>query len=201
MKSHSSKSVIVVPPGYPKGLIQELMETDILPGEKNFFEILLPPGSSPHYDLLSDRKSSFSNVEFISSPARSFFSFRHFKWLRDRLQSSEGAIVLIQESPYRDPTSAIISLLIMMLSDKTITLLRCNSEIVQTGPELIIVQNDRDFAERWILRQLNLKISIKELQKSFIDTFWNTLYFLLFWGLIIRKYLSNCFSFIFKFKH
>lgn len=199
MKSHSSKSVIVVPPGYPQGLIQELMETDILPGEKNFCEILLPPGSSPHYDLLSDRKSSFSNVEFISSPARSFLSFRHFKWLRDRLQSSDGAIVLIQKSPYRDPTSAIISLFIMMLSDKTITFVR--AENIQTDAELIIAQRDRDFADRWILRQLNLRISIKELQKSFIDTFWNTLYFLLFWGLIIRKYVSNCFYSVFKLKH
>lgn len=198
MKSYSSKSVIIVPPGYPKELIQELMETDILPGE-NHFEILLPPGSPPQYDPLLDRKSTFSNVKFIPSPARSFFSIRHFKWLRDCLQSSEGAIVLIQESPYRDPTSAIISLLIMTLSDKTITLLRANSEILQAGP--IIVQNDRDSAKRWIFKQLNVRTSIEELQKNFIDTFWNTLYFLLFWGLIIRKYLSDSFSFIFKFKH
>ncbi len=182
-----SKAVIVLAPGCPAGLIKELLGAGILPSETKF-EVILPPDSSHQYDHLINRQNFSAGSRFLQSPARSFFSPHHLNWLYTNLRSFETNLLLIVKSPYQDPPTTLISLLVLMLSGKAITLLFAT-------PEAVIDLNGQGFSERWISQPLNLKI----LAREFCRLFWflNPLflmYFVMFGGLILRKSLSNYLS-------
>ncbi len=163
----SIKSVIVVAPGCPVGLIQELLGAGILPPHTEF-DVLLPPENSQQYDLLINQETFSGRAQFFPSPARRFFSTRHLKWLQGNLRSSENPGVLIAKSPYQDLTSAKVSLVTMLLSGKTITLLRATPEAISANPESVIDlkgQNGQDLTENWLIIELNPEVLAKELGK------------------------------------
>jgi hypothetical protein len=183
----SSNSVIVVAPGCPAELIPELLSAGLLPPDKDSV-VLLPPSSSREYDHFLDKSSSFDRTQFLTSPGQGFFSTTHLKWLQDHLRSSENIKLLIFKSPYKDPKTTLISLLVMFLSEKTITLLFAT-------PEAAIDLTGQGFSERWICQDLNLEITLRELHRIFLFlTPWDILYFLMFFGLVIKQSVSKSLS-------
>ncbi|MFZ2089337.1 MAG: methyltransferase domain-containing protein [Desulfobaccales bacterium] len=115
---NSSRSVVVVGPGCSAGLLRELLDSQILPVPKNV-EVLLAPG------LLPDRSNlTGGEIFFAASPGRRFLSTSHFKWLKCNLRSAHNILMLLPKSPYQDPAIALVSLLILWWSGKTVTLLR-----------------------------------------------------------------------------
>jgi len=179
----SSKSVIVVAPGCPSELIQELLSR-ILPVLADVV-VLLPPGNNPQYDHLIEKNHPLGRTRFFSSPAKRFFSPRHLKWLWNNLRSSKDNLLLIIKTPYQDPTTAMISLTVLMLSGKGITLLF-------PTPEAALDLNGQGFSERWITQKLNYEILFKEVFRVFwFLNPWSILYLFMLVGLIVRSKLSE----------
>jgi SAM-dependent methyltransferase len=163
LEMNSSRSIITVAPGCPAGLIQELLDETLAPDQTRF-EVLLPPGNHSEYADLTDRKIPSGWVRFVSSPARDFFSLQNIAWLWKKLRSSEKITMLVPISPYQNPTLAIASPLVMLLSGKTITLLRPATEedtreLLESGLEL----KGQDLNARWITIKLNKVLLLKEL--------------------------------------
>jgi hypothetical protein len=179
-----SKSIIVVAPGCPAGLIKELLDAGILPPHREF-DILLPPESSHHYDQLTDRSNLSGRVRFLSSPAGSFFAKGHLQWLQRNMRSCDSNKLLIYNSPYKDLKTALTSLLMLLLSGKSITLLFATAGA-------IIKTNGQGFSDKWISQDLNLEIMVKEFNKIlFFLLPMFILYLFLFWGLIARQRLAK----------
>jgi hypothetical protein len=173
-----------VAPKCPAELIQELLDTRFLPSHKDL-AVLLPPGNTQQYDKLVDKQSSLERTKFFPSPYQRFFSIQNLNWLWANLRSSESNMLLVVESPFQDPITALICLTVLMLSGKTITLLYAT-------PEAIIDLNGQGFSERWLSQKLNLKILAGEFSRIFwFLNPWNILYFLMFGGLIMRQVLSE----------
>jgi glycosyltransferase involved in cell wall biosynthesis/SAM-dependent methyltransferase len=160
-KIDSSKSILVVAPGCPAELIQELLDDSMLPA-RTILEVLLPPGNTPGYDDLMEKEDRSGMAKFITSPARSFFSIINFLWLRENLGSSENIVMLVPKTP-KNPIIAITSLLVWILSGRAITLLRPFSEGSGDQPESGHTLNDQDQAPRWVERKLNIDIILKEI--------------------------------------
>lgn len=155
-----SESIIVVGPGCPVRLVQELLNDLVVPGKTFLF---LSPDTLSDSDALIGRALSSERVSLIPSSARSFFSTRHLKGIQEHLRSSEDILVLIPQSPYKHPGSAIASLLIMLLSGRTITILRHLEDISSNSPDTTSNLVIRNASEKWLLINLNLEILIKEL--------------------------------------
>lgn len=184
MQINSSKSILVVAPGCPEELVKELLSARVLPPHKDFV-VLLPAGSNRQYNQLLDKQSSFGETRFFPSPGQSFFSARHLNWLWTNLRSSRDNMLLIVESPYQDPATALICLTVLILSGKTITLLFAT-------PEAVIDMTGQGFSERWLSQKLDSKILAGELSRLFwFLNPWNILYFLMFGGLIVRQLLQS----------
>jgi hypothetical protein len=186
-----SKAVIVVAPGCPAELIQELLGAGVLPRQTNV-KVLLPSGDTRQYDQLMTELSSTGSAKVLPSPSRYFFSLSHLYWLWENLWPSENNLLLVVKSPYQDSVTALIVLSVMALSGKDIVLLFAN-------PETVIDLTGQSFSERWLSRELNIRVLIKELGRFF----WflrpmNILYFLMFGGLIARKTLSEYLAFLSK---
>jgi hypothetical protein len=187
MKTKTSNSVIVVAPECPAELIPELLSAGILPSDTDCL-VLLPPSNRREYDHLVDQSRSFDRTQFLASPGQGFFSTTHLKWLQDHLRSSGNIKLLIFKSPYKDLKTTLLSLLVMFMSGKTITLLFAT-------PEAAIDLNGQGFSERWICQDLNLEITLRELHRIFLFlTPWDILYFLMFFGLVIKQSVSKSLS-------
>jgi hypothetical protein len=178
-----ASKIIIITPGSTSDSIQEVLDGLVLPGQTNF-EVLLPPESSQKYDNLADMKKTWRKVRFVASPARRFFSSRHLGWLRGKFQSSENVMVVIRQSPYEDITSAMASLLIMLLSGKTITLLRT----ITPAHKPIIDLEGQNSGDRVISKELNLRALGKQYTQLF-PTIWEVLYFFMFLFLVIKRLL------------
>ena len=191
MDQNTTKAIIVVAPECPAVLVQELFQARILP-EQVPFEVLLPPEKSREFEQFLDRETFPEKVQFMLSPARRFFSADHLKWLKSRLKSSQNTNLLICKSPFQDLGTALISLLILFLSAQTITLLFAT-------PEAAIDLNGQGFSDKWITQQLNSAILVQALPRAFsFLTPWHLLYFLMFWGLIVRQRLVKHWSSSFR---
>lgn len=191
MDQNSAKAIIVVAPESPAVLVQELFQARILPQQVPF-EVLLPPGKSWQLEQFPDRETFPERVQFVPSPARKFFSTDHLKWLKGRLKSSQSINLLICKSPFQDMITALISLLVLFLSGQTITLLFAT-------PETAIDLNGHDFSDKWISQKLNSAILVKALPRAFsFLTPWHIMYFLMFWGLIVRQRLVKHWSSSFR---
>jgi hypothetical protein len=181
---NSSKSVIVVASGCPEVLIQELLRGHILPFQKNV-AVLLPPDGNKWYGNLIDQPNPFKWAQFLQSPGQRFFSVGHLYWLRANLRSAENAYLLVSKSPYQDIRIAFTSLSVLMLSRKPITLLFAT-------PQAVIDLVGQGFSERWLVRELNLRVIVKEVGRLFrFLKPRSILYFSMFGGLIARKMLSE----------
>lgn len=194
------KSVIVVVPGYPAELIQDLLNSRVLSHHKDH-DVLLPPERTHRYDhLIEGRK--FFRVRILPSPGRKFFSTPHLRWVRGKLKSSENAVVLITESPYHDFTVAIICLFVWLLSGRTITLLRKNQAADNALSDSVIDPNRQDLAKRWLSLDLNPQTLWDDIYWHLHRRFypkdpwnrWEILVLVMFVGLVIRGYLSNFIS-------
>ena len=161
---NSSRTIIVVAPGCPSELIQELLSGRILPTYRDLI-VLLPSGNTRQYNQLLDKQGFNGNIQFLPSPAQRFFSTRHLKWLKENLRSSENIMVLISNSPYRDLTSAMVSLLSMILSHKTIILLRKVHEPDPLHRGSVIDLSSQSFTDNWLFIEFNLKVLAKEFGK------------------------------------
>lgn len=177
----SSKILIIVTPGVTSGSMQEILHGLVLPTSNNI-EVLLPPESSLKYDNLTARERDLGKVRFFASPARRFFSGRHLGWLREKLQSSEKVMLVIRQSPWEDLSIAMACLLIMLLSGKTITLVRT----ITPAHEPLIDLAGQNSRERVISKKLNLRALGKQYTQIF-PTIWEILYFLMFLGLVVKK--------------
>lgn len=153
---------IVVTPGCPASLIQDLLDADVMPVQKNMM-VLLPPGFLLEDDTRIDRHRSYGRARILSSPARSFFSTHHLNWVQEKLQSSESIAVLIARPPYRDPIIALASLLVLIVSGKTVTLMRPDDEATDENPESGSDLDGDDITSKWISKKLNLNLLAKEL--------------------------------------
>ena len=183
---------IVVAPGCPAGLIEELLDTDILPSKREL-NILLPPENSHHYDHLTDRNNLSGRVRLWSSPAQSFFSRSHLKWLQSNMRSCESNNLLIYNSPYQDQKTALTAILMLfLLSSRSITLLFAT-------PGAIIKTNGQGFSDKWISQEFNFKIIANEFNKILFFLLPMFIFYLfLFWGLITRRRLAK---FVSSFSH
>ena len=159
-----SKSIVVVAPGCRTGLIQGLLNDCVLPAE---IVLLLPPISD--YADAEVQETPSGRVWFRRSPAQRFFSTRHLKWLRGYLRSSEQVMVVIHRSPYEDLSSAGTSLLVMLLSGKTITVLRPMLEDPGDQPGSHINLNVKGVPEKWKFLELNGQFLVKNI----CSTFWS----------------------------
>lgn len=198
-----SKSVVVVVPGYPAELIEELLRSRVLSHHKDHV-VLLPPGRTQRYDHFIEEKKFF-RVKFFPSPGWRFFSSPHLRWLCGELRSSENAMVLINKSPYHDLTAAIITLLAWLWSGKPITLVRPYQAAVDSTSESITDPHGQLPTRSWLILDLNLKTLWDDiywhLHRRFYPkdpwNIWEILVLAMFAGLVIRRNLSIFFSSLF----
>jgi|GEM_PF-3675668 hypothetical protein len=184
-----AKSVIVVVPGCSAELVRELFHSSILPQDMAV-EVLLPPEITRDYVGLIEGKE-FKGVNFLRSSSSRFFSKKHLRWLSEKLRLVGKPQVLITKSPYRDPIIAIIALLILLLSGKTITLLRKNQE--NLNPVCDTVGDQRPVLP-WFAVDVNFEVLLNEIFGRITPILpwnkWEILYFAMFAGLLIRRYLT-----------
>lgn len=167
MEINSPSSVLVVAPGCPAGLITKLLGARILRMNTGL-KVLLPPENNQQFVPLAETNDLDGKTEIVPSPARKFFSTRHLKWLKSNLRSAENPMVLIAKSPYQDLTGALVSLVAMLLSGKTITLLRATQEIISDNHKSgfnLTDQNDQSLTDNWLTIKLNPEVLAKEFGK------------------------------------
>jgi hypothetical protein len=179
-----AEAIIVIAPGVPSKLIQELLGTGFLPGDTHF-TVLLPPGKAGSYEELASFPEPARPASFLASPGGRFFSPRHLYWLWENLWTSPKNLLLVADSPYQNPATAVLVLSVLTLSGKEITLLFAT-------PETVIDLTGQGFPERWLTRELNIRVLVKELGRLF----WflkpsYVMYFLMFGGLVVRKMLAE----------
>jgi SAM-dependent methyltransferase len=153
---------MVVAPGCPAGLIQELLADRDLPAPTNL-EVLLPPGNSASPEDLRAREIP-EGTQVVPTPGGSFFSSRHLQWLRGKVRPFKKVFLLIPQSPYQDASSALVTLLIFLMSGKAITILRPNDAVAEPHTEPAIDQKSRDAAGKWRVTELNRAVLIKEVR-------------------------------------
>ncbi len=157
-----SKAVLLVTPGCPAGVVQDLLE-DIRWPAGTSFKVLLPPGEPPADVNLANRGASSPGVKVARSPAGSFFSTRNLKWLRENLRTAENLVVLVPVSPYHNPFLAVTSLLLLALAGRTITLVRPAGEGEGDHPEAPLVFTDGAAAGRWVIKKLDTNVLLSEI--------------------------------------
>lgn len=201
---NSSKAALVVAPGYPPEMIQELLGAGILPPSADL-AVLLPPEKTGQYDQLIAKKN-FYGVRFLRSPGRRFFSTPHLKWLQDNLRFSQHNMVLVSNSLDRDLTSAMAAFVALLLSGKSITQFRKAQATADENQEPGINLADQIESGPWTSKEFNSKMLAREILDRV--TFappghpWNLyeiLYFLMFTILVIKQRVSkNLFSLSYK---
>jgi SAM-dependent methyltransferase len=162
LEMSSARAILVVAPGCPAALIQEILDTAILP-DQTLQTVLLPPGDPSEYVSLRDRDIPGDLPKFVPSPALSFLSMRNLLWLRNHLQDCEKINLLLPKSPYKDPTLAITTPLMLLLTGRFINLLRPATpqdlrEQLGEGQE----PGDQKGAPRWIKKKLDKALLLKE---------------------------------------
>jgi hypothetical protein len=184
LETKPSMAVLVVAPGCPAELVQELLGSGVLPRQDQI-DVLLPASDLRAYGQFLDHPGPAGAVRFLPSPSRRFFSPWHLHWLWENLRPSGHNLLLLADSPYQAPLTALLVLMVLALSGKEILLLFAT-------PEAVIDLTGEGFSERWLTQELNVQILVKELGR----VFWflqplNILYFLMFGGLIVRKKLGE----------
>lgn len=182
MEMNSAQAVIVVAPKCPPELIRELLGANFLPSQTKF-EVLLPSGNTGLYDQLLDEQPPSGSARLLASPGGSFFSPSHLSWLWQNVRVAENTMVLVADSPHEDPVTTLTALSVLAMAGKTVTLLFAT-------PEAVIDVSGQNFTERWLARELNARVLLKELRRLF----WVPLYFLMFGGLVARKKASEYFA-------
>ncbi len=179
-----SKCVVTVAPGCTAELVRELLGAGILPAQAPI-DVLLPTSDPQPYAGLINEAVLAGTTRILPSPGKSFFSPHHLYWLWETLRPSENNMLLVADSPYQDPLTAVIVLSVLALSGKAITLLFAT-------PEAIIDLTGEGYSGRWLIQELNIKVLVNELGRLFC--FFKPLYMLyvlMFGGLIVRKTVSD----------
>ena len=179
-----AKSVLVAAPGCPAKLLKELLGAGVLPRQTHF-DVLLPPGDAGSPKEFTASPDPSRPASLLPSPARHFFSPRHLYWLWENLWPSSSNLLLVVDSPYQNPATAVLVLSVLALSGKEITLFFAT-------PEAVIDLTGEGFSERWLKQELNIRVLVKELGRLvwFLKPLY-VMYFLMFGGLIVRKMLSE----------
>jgi hypothetical protein len=182
LETNFSKAVIVVAPKCPAELIRELLGANFLPRQTQF-DVLLPSRNTGVYDQLIEEHPYPGSARIISSPGGSFFSPGHLYWLWQKVRVSENTMVLVADSPHQDPVTALTALSVLAMAGKTVTLLFAT-------PEAFVDVSGQNFTERWLARDLNARVLLKELRRLFWVPLY-VLYFLMFGGLVVRKKVTD----------
>lgn len=154
-----SQSIAVVAPGCPPGLVQELLDSCLLPAET----VLLLPQSFFSDNAGADlQETPVGKVRFRQSPSPRFFSARHLGWLRAYLRPADHVMAVIHQSPQKDLFSAVTALLVMLLSGKTITVLRPLLEKPGCQPEPDINLHDPGDQGKWTSSELNSGLLVRD---------------------------------------
>ncbi len=191
MEPKSAAGLVVVAPGCAAELVRELFTARVLPAQMPF-EVLLPPEKSWQYDELRNGTGFAGKAWFSPSPGRRFWGAGHIKWLRGRLKSASQVNLLICQSPFKDPVTALICLMVWYLSGRTITLLFAT-------PGAVINVDGQGFPDKWIVQDLNREIFFWSLPRiTWFSNSWNILYFLMFAGLIAKQVLHQRILCLFK---
>jgi hypothetical protein len=181
------KTVVAVAPGCSAELVLELLGAGVLPGPGPV-DVLLPNGGTGLPDLLLKKAALPQTTRILASPGKYFFSPHHLYWLWENLWTSTDNLLLVADSPYQDPLTALIVLTVLALSGKSITLLFAT-------PEAMIDLTGEGFSGRWLTQELDVKVLVSELGRLF----WffkplYILYFFMFGGLIAKKTAADFFS-------
>lgn len=201
---NSSRAAIVVPPGYPPEPIQELLKARLLLTSSADLVVLLPPEQAGRY-AQGIQKNAFFGVRFLPSPGRKFFSTIHLRWLKNILRSSDHNLVLVSQSLDRDLTGALVVVVVLLLSGKTVTHLRNSPADDNDHRTPGAVSKDQDEREQWISNEFNQKILAKEILRRItfgppdrLWEWWEILYLVMFVGLIAKQFLAKYFSILLK---
>ncbi len=185
METAAAKNILVLAPGLPPGSVRDLWDTPLLPRQPDL-EVLLPPEPSARYDHLVDGKTFAGHITVIPSPARSFFSTGHLKWLGGKMQSADNILILLQKSPYEDLAGALAAVLVMLVSGRTITLLR--PSILEHQP--LVNGKGKDTTPKWLAKELDFKALGQEYTALF-PNLWELVYFFMFWSLALKQLVSD----------
>jgi hypothetical protein len=184
---NGAKSVVAVAPGCSAELVLELLGAGVLPGPGPI-DVLLPKSDARRFDGLLKKAGLPQTIRIITSPGKYFFSPHHLYWLWETLWTSENNLLLVADSPYQDPLTALIVLTVLALSGKAITLLFAT-------PEAMIDLTGEGFSSRWLTQELDVKVLVNELGRLF--WFFKPMYILyifMFGGLILKRTASDYFS-------
>jgi hypothetical protein len=94
--------------------------------------------------------------------------------------------VFLRKSPYEDLASAMVSLLVMLMSGRGITIIRAAA----SEHEPIIDVRGGKSTPKWVSKELNLAALGKEYKEIF-PTIWEILYFMMFLSLILKKVVAD----------
>lgn len=187
-----SKTILVLAPHLPAELVRDLLDT-FFGSTQTKLEVLLSPEQYTRYGYLTDRKNTLDQVRFVASPARNFFSLRHLIWLRGNLRSSADVLVLLRKSPYEDLTSALVSLLVMLITGRGIILLRPSA----SKNEPLIGGRRGETTPKWLFKELSLTALGNE-YKSLFPTMGEILFFFMFLSLVLKKSVLDKLSPVFR---
>jgi hypothetical protein len=146
---------MVVAPGCPAKLLQDLLGAGVLPGDTQV-DVLLPSQDTRLYAGLLEGRNPAWSARILPSPGRHFFSPGHLYWLWENLWPSSSNLLLTSASPYGDLAAAVAVLSVLALSGKGIKVLfpEAATETRLTGPKA---------AGRWRTRELNARVLLQEL--------------------------------------
>jgi SAM-dependent methyltransferase len=160
-----SRLIMVVAPGCPAGLIQEFVAGQLLPDQSNL-EVLLPPGSQPPSPAVAGGPRPSGPLQFSISPARSFFSSAHLKWLREKLRTAGKIMMLIPGPLYHDSMSVLASLLVWALAGQTLTLQRvARDDEKEAAPAPTALPHGQDRPRQWVSFEINGKVVCREFRQ------------------------------------
>jgi SAM-dependent methyltransferase len=160
-----SRSIVVVAPGCPAGLINEFLATQCPPDQANL-EVLLPPHCQPTGPAVAGRAMPSGRLQFSVSPALSFFSTAHLKWLREKLRTAGTIMMLIPGPLYHDSMNALASLLVWALAGQTVTLQRlARDDEEEAAPAPTALPDGQDRPRQWISFELNGKVVCREFRQ------------------------------------
>lgn len=164
MDRGSSRSVIVVAPGCPAGLLQEFLEARILPDQASV-EVLLPPDGQPTGPAAAGRSCLSGSLKFSVPPAPSYFSSASLKWLREKLRTAAKVMMLIPGPLYNDSRNARIALLMWVLAGQTITMLRAARPDEEVVPGTVLIPGGQDSPRQWISFEFDRKVVSREFRQ------------------------------------
>jgi SAM-dependent methyltransferase len=146
---------MVVAPGCPAQMLQDLLGAGVLAGDTRV-DVLLPWGDVRPYAQLLDGPGFAGTARLLLSPSRHFFSPRHLYWLWENLWPCPSNLLLAAASPCQDPATALLGLSVLALAGKGI-------KILFLDPDALPDETRPGSAGGWRTWELNARVLLKQL--------------------------------------